>query len=234
MPHSHHTILILEDEFLNRRHIKKVFEGEGFTVVEASRAAEALEILASRKIDLAVLDIHLDYTQEDGISVGSKIKAQYQIPFIYLTAFETPEIISQALQTKPSSYITKPFSNTDLIVSAEIALQQHVKHAATEQTILVKDEDFYVDLLIDNIDFAETDGNYLKIVASGHMYSYRSSIKSFLEMMPPNIFLQTHRAFVVHAKKIVKFNAKSLFIQGTEIPISKRFYEAVRKTVSEM
>ena len=60
------TILIVEDDFLNRRLTKKVLQENGYQTLEAKNANEALAILNKELVDLAILDINLGDGEMDG------------------------------------------------------------------------------------------------------------------------------------------------------------------------
>ena len=225
------VILVVEDDFLNRRLSKKILLENGFSVLEAKNAKETLEILKKESLDMIILDIHLGEEEQGGISIGQHIKDKYSIPFIYLTAYENPEIIGKAVATKPYSYLTKPFKNVDLITAVEIAFSQSAGLAKYISTILVKSDDYNVELPIDEIDYIESDGNYLLFYTNEKVFKSRSTIKQVLEELPSSRFVQTHRAYVINKVKIEKFNKKSLVIKNTEIPISKNFLDGIYNNI---
>lgn len=220
-------ILIVEDDFLNRRFTKKILSENGFLVLEAKNAKQTLEILKNESVDMIILDINLGEEEQGGISIGQQIKDKYSVPFIYLTAYENPEIIDKAVATKPYSYLTKPFKNVDLITAVEITLSQSAGLAKYILTILVKSDDYNVELLIDEIDYIQSEGNYLLFYTNEKIYKSRSTIKQILEELPVSKFVQTHRAFVVNKVKIEKFNKRSLVIKNTQIPISKNYLNGI-------
>jgi len=217
------TILLVEDDFLNRRLSKKALVENNYKVLEAKNAKEALEILKKETIDLAILDINLGENQQDGITFAQEIKDKYTIPFIYLTAYENPEIINKAVATKPYSYLTKPFKDVELIASIEIALKQYEQHHKFKPSVLVKDKEYTVELPFNKINFIESDGNYLLFHTDEKIYKSRSTIRQVLEILPESTFLQVHRAYVVNKTKVDKFNLKSLMIKEIEIPVSKNY-----------
>ena len=155
------TILLVEDNFLNRRLSKKILTENGYFVFEAKNANEALDILKKESITLVILDINLGENEQNGISLGQKIKAQFPVPFIYLTAYENPEIIEKAVTTSPYSYLTKPFKNSDLIASIEIAIRKSANEPKLQPTVLLKDGDYNIRIPAENINYIESDGNYL-------------------------------------------------------------------------
>ena len=88
-----------------------------------------MSILESTKVDLAVLDINLGESEKDGIWLGEYIRFNKNIPFVYITAFETADMKTAALNTQPHAYLTKPFSDLSLRATLTIAAQQHAKTA---------------------------------------------------------------------------------------------------------
>ncbi len=216
-------VLLVEDDFLNRRLSKKALLEQNYSVLEAKNAKEALDILKKETIDLAILDINLGENEQDGISLGQLIQDKYAVPFIYLTAFETSEIIERAVSTVPYSYLIKPFKHVDLLTSVAIAIKQFGKKYVPK--IAVKDNDFTVELSVDSINYIESEGNYLFFHTDEKVYKLRMTVKQVLEELSENIFVQVHRAYVINKTKIEKFNQKSVIIRNTEIPVSRNFVD---------
>ncbi len=221
------TILLVEDNFLNRRLCKKVLAENGYAVLEAKNSEEALGILKKEPVTLAILDINLGENEQDGISLGGQIKEKFSVPFIYLTAYESPEIIGQAVSTSPYSYLTKPFKNSDLIASVEIAIRQSTNEKKHQPSILVKDGEYNVHLTAEDINYIESDGNYLLFHTNEKVYKTRSTIKKIMEELSENSFVQTHRAYIVNKNKIDKFSNKSVMIGEVVIPVSENFADNV-------
>ena len=217
------TILLVEDDFLNRRLYKKILLENEFTVFEAKNAGLAIDILQKEVVDLAILDINLGEGEMDGISLGQQMQANFQTPFIYLTAYENATIIKKAIETSPYSYLTKPFRNSDLIAAIEIALIKSSKKEEQKITIVVKDGEYKVELSTNDINYIESEGNYLHFHTDKKTYKSRSTITQIMESLPALSFIQTHRAFVVNKDKIEKFNSKNVVIKNTSIPISKKY-----------
>lgn len=219
------TILLVEDDFLNRRLAKKILEENDYRILEAKSTVEAQEILKKENIDLAVLDINLGTDERDGISIGKELSEKYGIPFVYLTAYDTKEIVTKAVATSPGAYITKPFKNTDLLVTIELMTRQTDQAKKHKPNILVKDGSFTIELALEEIDYIESEGNYLLFYTAQKMYKSRSTIKQILEVLPGSTFIQVHRAYVVNKTKIEKFNTKEVVINHTAIPISKTYVD---------
>jgi len=216
------TILIVEDDFLNRRLIKKVLHENEYHTLEAKNADEALSVLNKETVDLAILDINLGEGEIDGISLGKLIQNNQKIPFIYLTAYESAKVINEAIATSPHSYLTKPFKNSDLIASIELAIIKSSNETKTKPSITVKENEFKVELPFEEILYIESDGNYLAIHTNGKTFRYRSTIDQILKELP-SFFVQVHRAFIVNKIKVQKYNSKHVVVGEKEIPISKQY-----------
>src|SRR5690606_28544105 len=130
-------------------------------------------------------------------------------------------IIGEAVATAPYSYLTKPFTNVELITSIAIAIKQSGKKYITK--ILVKDGEYKVEDMANEINYIESDGNYLIFHTDKKVYKSRSTIKQVLEELSANTFIQVHRAYIVNKTKIEKFNLQSLIIKEREIPVSKNY-----------
>ena len=215
-------VLIVEDDYLNRRLTKKILQENEYQVLEAKNAVEALAILDKELVDLAILDINLGNGEMDGISLGNLIQNKQKVPFIYLTAYENTKIISDAVATAPYSYLTKPFKNSDLIASIELAIIKSTKENRPKPTILVKDGEYKVELPLEEINYIESDGNYLLFYTAVKTYKCRSTIEQILKGLP-SLFVQIHRAFIVNKNRVEKFNTKGVVVQNIELPISKNY-----------
>ena len=136
------NILLVEDEFMTRRLLKKKLAELGHNVVgEADNSDDALDILDAHQVDLAILDINLGEDSKDGIWLGEHIRFNQNIPFVYLTAYETADIVDRALNTQPHAYLTKPFNDLGLKTTLAIAAQQHTNNKKKERVeqLLLKD-----------------------------------------------------------------------------------------------
>ena len=223
------AILLVEDDFLNRRLSKKVLVLNGYTVLEAKNTKEAMEILQREIIDLAILDIHLGEGEQSGLLLGQLLQEKYEVPFIYLTAYDNAAVIGEAVSTLPYSYLTKPFKDSDLIASVEIAIRQSAgKHIPK---MMVKDGEYTITLPVTEINFIESDGNYLKFHTDHKTYKLRSTIKQVLETLPERIFLQVHRAYVVNKTKIARYSVSSVVLGDVEIPVSRNYSDNITKQV---
>lgn len=118
-------IMIVEDEWITAEDIKMSLESLGYTVTSVSSSGEeAIQNAEKGMPDLVLMDIVLK-GEMDGIEAARQIRACYNIPIIYLTAYADENTLERASITEPFGYIVKPFVNEDLKISIEIALYKH-------------------------------------------------------------------------------------------------------------
>lgn len=122
------SILIVEDEGLIALDLKRRLEKVGYTVpVIVDNAADALLSVDRLRPTLVLMDIALPGPQ-DGIATANRIRLQFHVPVVYVTAFADRETVGRARATGPCDYIVKPFHNVDLRARIEKALRTHDWH----------------------------------------------------------------------------------------------------------
>lgn len=118
-------ILIVEDEWIVAKSIKKMLCNFGYNVSYiASSGEEAIKKTEELKPDLILMDIILKGPM-DGIEASMKIKSLVNIPVIYLTANADEITLERARISEPYGYILKPFEERDLQISIYMALYKH-------------------------------------------------------------------------------------------------------------
>lgn len=123
MPNYH--VLVVDDDPLVCKGLKFNLEQAGYKVSTASTAYTALELAGRNAFDAAILDIGLP--DENGLDLCKTLKAQRDMPVIFLTARrrELDEIVG--LEIGADDYITKPFSADVLLAHLRAVLRRASK-----------------------------------------------------------------------------------------------------------
>ncbi|PEC89819.1 DNA-binding response regulator [Bacillus cereus] len=123
-------ILIVDDDIEIRKIVSIYLKNEGYEIIDASDAIEALETLRNTTIDLIILDIMLP--KMDGIEACLKIREQYQMPIIFLSAKDEDIDKIQGLMSGAEDYITKPFNPLELMARIKSQLRRYRVYQAEE------------------------------------------------------------------------------------------------------
>ena len=223
-------ILVVEDEYITANAIRDALTSYGHKVIGIARdAIDAIEILDSNAVDIAILDINIQGTK-DGIWLGNKIARDYNIPFIFLTAYGDQASIENAIKTKPAGYLTKPFKKADIHSAISLAIQntndsnqlspKSTGDTLIPDTVYVKGRNGYIKLVFKDILYIKSDLKYVDLHTNDKTHSLRYNLHEIAEKLPKNLFLKVHRSYIVNKTKVDSIGPSYLEIKGSKIPIS--------------
>ena len=115
-------ILLIEDELIIAKDIKLTLGKFNFAKVDiAKNTTQANDLFSKMGYDLIISDINLN-EEKDGIDLIAEFNAVKQLPVVYLTAYSDSEIIERAQNTSPFAYLLKPFNESQLKATINLAL----------------------------------------------------------------------------------------------------------------
>ncbi|HLS06590.1 MAG TPA: response regulator YycF [Bacillota bacterium] len=124
-------ILVVDDEQPIADILKFNLEKEGYEVIVAYDGEEAINLALEEKPDLILLDIMLP--KKDGNEVCREIRKTENMPIIMLTAKDSEIDKVLGLELGADDYVTKPFSNRELIARVKANLRRQQVTADTVQ-----------------------------------------------------------------------------------------------------
>jgi len=131
------TILIVDDEKNYRVVLSAFLSVEGYEMLTADSAQEALEAVESVDLDLVLTDMKMPVM--DGIELLKQIKGKNpHLPVVMMTAYGTVERAVEAMQLGAFNFIQKPFQNE--------ALKQMVHNAISTYVVLKENQRLLQDL----------------------------------------------------------------------------------------
>ena len=118
-------ILIVDDEPDVVVPIQFLMEQQGYLVMVAERGEDALDLIYQYKPDLVILDILLPGIDGYEVCEIIRLDANYrEVKIIFLTAKGREVDIARGLSLGADAYITKPFSNTELVTKVKELLEK--------------------------------------------------------------------------------------------------------------
>lgn len=124
-------ILIVDDEKPISDIVKFNLTKEGYEVIKAYDGEEALEKVEDEQPDLILLDLMLP--KIDGLEVARRVRAKHSIPIIMVTAKDSELDKVVGLELGADDYVTKPFSNRELVARVKANLRRQDQLVSSEQ-----------------------------------------------------------------------------------------------------
>ena len=118
-----YNILIVEDEVGIRETISVFMKNQGYHVYVAENGMAGLELLQKEDIHLAIVDIMMPVM--DGITMTMKLRENYDIPVIFLSAKSEDIDKITGLNVGADDYVTKPFEPMELIARVNSNLRRY-------------------------------------------------------------------------------------------------------------
>ena len=123
-------ILIVDDEQNVIVPIQFLMEQQGYRVMIAERGEDALDLIYQYKPDLVLLDIMLPGIDGYEVCEIIRLNPNYRnVKIIFLTAKGREEEIAKGLALGADAYITKPFSNIELVATVKEILEKTYEEA---------------------------------------------------------------------------------------------------------
>ncbi|MDQ2078099.1 EAL domain-containing protein [Marinimicrobium sp. ABcell2] len=119
------TVLIVEDNELQRKVQNRILSAENFRVVTASNGREALEILRTLRPDLIFIDIEMPgMSGLDVLRQLRKTRVFAKTPVVIVSGINTKNVVKNSLEAGANSFMVKPFDRKTLVERARQALTQ--------------------------------------------------------------------------------------------------------------
>ena len=130
------TILIADDNRVNRLLLARGLESEGHTVVYAEHGREALDLLRRQRFDVMLLDVLMP--ELDGYEVLAELKEDphlRDIPVIVTSALDEIDSVVRCLEMGAEDYLTKPVN--PVLLNARINASLEKKRLRDQQRELI-------------------------------------------------------------------------------------------------
>jgi two-component system KDP operon response regulator KdpE len=137
------TILVVDDEPDLLNAVRLYLEDEGYQVLTATNGEEALAKVRTRLPDLIVLDVMMP--EMNGFEALGEIRRVSNVPVIMLTVKGEESDKVRGLGLGADDYVTKPFSQRELLSRIQAVLRRAETPAFVPRTRIVVDDDLTID-----------------------------------------------------------------------------------------
>ncbi len=120
---SRSQLLIVDDDTAMREMLASLFRDRGYSVEEATSAAEALERADEQCFDVVLSDIRMP--GKNGIEMVGELRERLpETPVVLMTAFGSIDSAVESMRAGAFDYITKPFEPDGVVLTIERALER--------------------------------------------------------------------------------------------------------------
>lgn len=218
------SIHIVEDEAIIAMDMEDILKELGHTVSDHSMSVEeVMEKLPDNEADLFLIDIQLK-TAKTGIDLAQELDAR-NIPHIFVSSLRDREMLLMARKTNALGYILKPFEMADVFVALQMAIGK-IESTQLQHSVFIKTGKGKVQLLFQEILYAEADGHYTDVHTDKHKYTLRGNLKSIHESVLDNpVFKRVHKSFLVNTARVHKVLKHEMVLEnGKVIPLGKTLH----------
>ena len=213
-----YSVIIADDEPLARERLRGMLakRQECRLIAECRNGAEARDAIQKLQPDIVLLDIKMPAL--DGIEVAEAISHNHSA-VIFVTAHD--EFALRAFDVNALDYVLKPVdqSRLDLAIDKaqkrrsdggtseiEPALLDFLETLRAERSyatkFLIRDtRDLYF-VRAEDVEWADAQGNYVRLHVGGKFYMLRRSFSEFEASLDPRRFVRIHRSTIVNLEQV--------------------------------
>lgn len=212
--------IIVDDSSIQRMAVAKLIKNHpGLNLIaEYGNAIEAKNGLKNNKVDLIFLDIEMPIVS--GFDLLESLKEPPQVILVTGKA----EYALKAFDYDVTDYLHKPITPERFeaaIRRAQEKLKSKTSVKEDDQHIFVKSNLKKRKVFLNEINWVEALGDYIKLVTDEANIVILSTMKSFEKELPAERFLRIHKSYIVNLDKVQKFNSKNVEVNGKQIPLSR-------------
>ena len=211
--------LIVDDEPLGREAVRNFLsrDPEIELAGESTDGAQAVAAIQQQRPDLVFLDVQMP--EMDGLDVIANVGPENMPVTVFVTAHDKYTL--QAFDANALDYLLKPFDAERFHQSLKRAkkqiqtarkgavgekllelLQSHRPNGKHLDRLVVKSAGKVVFLTLDEVDWIEAAGNYLKLHAGSEVHTVRETMNRFEAKLDPDKFMRIHRGTIVNVSRI--------------------------------
>jgi two-component system LytT family response regulator len=208
-------VLIVDDEPVARERVARLLDKHlpSARLETAGDAVEAISLVATEdKPDLVFLDVQMP--GGSGFDVIRTVGVDAMPPVVFVTAYD--EYAVHAFDVRAVDYLLKPFEEDRFVEALERwragdGRNQSLKGLLEDvgsgksrylERMFVKIKDGYTVVEMADLDYMESNNNYVQLVTGGRSYLVRSTLRDFEKQLDPRHFARIHRSFVVNLNRI--------------------------------
>ena len=246
------TVIVADDEKLARRRLVRLIEetGEAEVVAACTGGRDAVEQTIARQPQLLFLDVQMP--DLDGFTVLRELAGKASPAIVFVTAFDQYAV--RAFDVHAVDYLLKPFDTArfreafsrakDRVSSGSRADDERIRALLADYVggvqqptkesldrVAVRVDGVLKIVRVADVDWWETDGNYVRLHVGAASHLIRSTAASIEPQLDPRAFIRIHRRYIVNVDRIVEVqpwfagDAVAVLRTGAKLRVSRTYRE---------
>jgi len=195
--------------------------------------------LNSNEIDLLFIDIQMP--KLNGMDALKTLPNPPAV--IFTTAYS--EYAAESYELNAIDYLLKPISLPRFMTAIQkvqtVLTQQLVTEIATPEKqaqpsdyFFVKSENKSIKVAYEDILYIEGQRDYVQLHLKESKIMSLMTMKKLEQSLPDNLFVRTHRSFIVSLNAVENYAGKTITINGDELPVGDSYFPKVKKVIESM
>jgi two-component system, LytTR family, response regulator len=241
--------LIADDEPMARRGVRLLLErdSEIDIIGEARGGEEAAELIKRLRPDLVFLDVQM--VGCDGFETLIRAGPEAAPVVVFVTAYD--EYALKAFDFNAVDYLLKPYDDSRFAaalararslvlnrrqgaVDARSTLPARPLGGEGRDRILLKSSGEIIFLKLNEIDWIEAEGDYVKFHVGARSHLMRATMASMDARLDPDRFIRIHRSTIVNVDRLSKLSPAFdgeyavVLLDGTKLRLSRGYHDRIR------
>lgn len=226
--------IVVDDEPLAVNVLKNyVQQIKEITLVETfSNAMDASSFLRDNEVDIMFLDINMPLV--DGLEFLGTL---HKKPFVIMTTAHEEHAL-KSFELEAIDYLVKPISMPRFLKSVDriIGLKQGAVNRSgssnEKPSIFVKvDKKKLQKIFLDEIMVVESLKDYIRIITPTSKYIIHSTLSSFTDDLPSDLFLRIHRSYTIAIDKVSVVEGNSVEVGGIRYTIGRSYLNDAKSRI---
>lgn len=196
---------------------------------------KAYAYIAEHKPDVVFLDINIP--DVSGVEFAKMIPDAVHV--IFTTAYS--EYALESYEVEATDYLLKPIGFNRLLKSLQkVQVRMSVAQSTAQASEAIVEKDYLFiksgtqsqKVLLRDIQYIESDGNYLTYVTKQKKIISRINMTNAMAQLPAAQFIRVHKSYIISFQHIQVIDSYQVNVAGREIPIGSSYREAFKEFIS--
>jgi two-component system LytT family response regulator len=231
------TCLVLDDDQIHCDLMREVISERSdklFLAGTYTNPQEARQHLEHENIDMLFVDMEMPLIS--GIDFVKQLKDPPLV--IYITSH--PEFAMESYEVEATDYLIKPLNQAafDKGVAKAIKRIETRKKAKLADSMIdainhehdyfvIRTDARYVKIKYKDVIYIEAFSDFVKIHTPSELFIHLSNLKNIEGMLPPSIFIRTHRSYIINTRYVDSLSGSEIKIGDSIVPIGESYKENV-------